>query len=112
MLNSSNYTTAPNTLRAGEAVAMDPKDFKDPNAKFYFHLVPGAKFTMPDGAEIIFVGGVYCTSSKDIQKELDKIANNGTSLIVTDKKKTEAYLQQFKHVAEVAARPASEGKSI
>lgn len=51
--------------------------------KTYHHRFPGAKFYMGDGREISFAGGTFTTDIPDVQKELDKVANQPASMIYT-----------------------------
>lgn len=57
--------------------------------KVYRHRTPGAKFYMPDGREIAFVGGRVRLSSIDVrwrgevEKQLDAVANQPQSHIFT-----------------------------
>ena len=46
-------------------------------------MVRGAKFIMPDGLEVQFLGGVFTTADTDIMTELDKVANRPASMIYT-----------------------------
>lgn len=81
----SQTTVAPTVLRSGEKLASTPEALKDPKAKVYYHQVPGAKFIMPDGLELQFLGGRLVTGDSAIIAELDKIANKSTSMVSTDR---------------------------
>jgi hypothetical protein len=48
-------------------------------------MIPGARFIMPDGLEIQFLGGQFTTADPEVIAELDKVANKSTSMIFTDK---------------------------
>lgn len=78
-------TQAAAVLRSGEKQASTPEALKNPNAKVFYHHVPGAKFIMPDGLELVFMAGRLVTDDPVIIAELNKIANKSTSLISTDK---------------------------
>ena len=72
-------------LRSGEKMASTAEALKNPNAKVFYHQVAGAKFIMPDGLELQFLGGRLVTDDETIIAELSKIANKSTSLITTDR---------------------------
>ena len=63
------------TLRSGERLASNVAAIKDKNARIYHHMVPGARFVMPDGLEIIFMGGHFITTDPEIIAELDKVVD-------------------------------------
>lgn len=86
-LSSQNTQTAvvPTVLRSGEKLASTPEALKNPKAKVYYHQVPGAKFIMPDGLELQFLGGRLVTDDAGIIAELDKIANKTASMVSTDR---------------------------
>jgi len=89
---------ATQTIRSGEmAPQASPDVIKSKPVKTYHHMVRGAKFVMPDGLEVQFLGGVFTTADPEIMAELDKIANRPASMIYT---KTEV-------VAEVQALTAA-----
>jgi len=46
-------------------------------------MVIGAKFVMPDGLEVQFLGGHFTTADTEIMAELDKVANKPASMIYT-----------------------------
>lgn len=84
MINSRNAVRDQLTvIRSGEQVASSIAALKDPNARTYHHLIPGARFCMPDGLELQFLGGMFVTADADIIAELDKVANKTTSMIYT-----------------------------
>jgi hypothetical protein len=88
-------------LRSGEtAPQASPTVIKSKPVKTYFHMVKGAKFVMPDGLEVQFLGGVFTTADPEIMSELDKVANRPASMIYT---KSEV-------VAEVQALTAAAAK--
>ena len=78
-------TAAAPILRSGEKLASTAEALKNPNAKVFYHQVAGAKFIMPDGLELQFLGGRLVTDDETIIAELNKIANKSTSLITTDR---------------------------
>lgn len=102
----SAATTAPTTLRSGEKVATSPQALKAPGAKTYRHSVPGARFVMPDGLEVQFLGGQFTTTDKEIIAELDKIANRNSSMIYTVQEVAEAITATVKKAAADAADTA------
>jgi hypothetical protein len=80
----SSQTNAQPVIRAGERLASTQQAIADKNAKIYKHMVPGAKFVMPDGLELVFMGGRFVTSDPELIAELDKVANKVTSMIFTE----------------------------
>ena len=114
MLSSQNYVREAGVLRSGEVVSsdVDMKTLKDPDAKVYRHSTPGARFFMPDGASLIFLGGVFITNNPDIIKELDKIANKPGTQVTTDEKALLRLRAEVQRAAEDAERPASEGNVV
>jgi hypothetical protein len=89
------------TIRSGEtAPQASPTVIKSKPVKTYHHMVRGAKFMMPDGLEVQFLGGSFTTADEDIIAELDKVANRPASMIYT---KAEV-------VAEVQALTAAAAK--
>jgi hypothetical protein len=75
---------ATQVLRSGEiAPHGTPATLKDKAAKTYHHMVRGARFVMPDGLEVQFLGGQFTTVDPDIIAELDKIANKPASMVYT-----------------------------
>lgn len=85
-LNPTLQATAvqPTVLRSGESISTNVKDLKDPNAKTFYHMVPGARFVMPDGLECRFLGGQFTTTDPAIIAELSKIVNRASSMIYVD----------------------------
>lgn len=108
MTNTATNNKA--VLRAGEQLASTPQALKDPNAKVFRHMIPGARFVMPDGLEIIFLGGQFSTADADVIAELSKVANKPTSMIYTEKAAAEAAIAQQKQAAADAAESA--GKAV
>lgn len=98
MLNTANAVKDASVLRSGEKVAMLVSAAGGKNAKTFYHQIPGAKFIMPDGLELQFMGGAFTTDDPAIIAELGKIADRGTSMIYTRKPGT---------LAEVVAKEAS-----
>lgn len=83
---SSAQTLNPNTvIRSGESVATSLKALSDPNAKTYYHLASGARFIMPDGLEVSFLGGQFSTTDKQIIAELDKVVDKAASMIFSSR---------------------------
>lgn len=94
-------------LRAGEQIATTPAALKSGKGKTYYHMAPGARFVMPDGLEVIFMGGMFTTDDATIIAELDKIANRPTSMIYTKQEAVQAAAAlQAKQVADDAANTA------
>lgn len=91
---------AAGTLRTGETQSSTEAALKDPNSKTYMHMVPGARFIMPNGLELRFLGGMLCTNDPAIISELDKIADKSSSQIYTKRqaKIAAAELQQLSAV--------------
>lgn len=77
-------------LRSGEVQTSTAAALKDPDSKTYYHTVPGARFTMPNGLDLRFLGGMLCTNDPEIIEELDKVANKATSQIYTKAEAKEA----------------------
>ena len=79
------------TIRSGETAPHGtPAIFKDAKAKTYYHMTRGARFVMPDGLEVIFLGGQFTTVDPEIIVELDKVANKPASMIYTKAEAVEA----------------------
>lgn len=79
------------TIRSGEtAPQATPDVIKSKPVKTYYHMVRGAKFVMPDGLEVQFLGGVFTTADTDIMAELDKVANRPASMVYTKAEAVEA----------------------
>jgi hypothetical protein len=82
---------ATQTIRSGEtAPPASPEVMKTKAVKTYHHMVRGAKFVMPDGLEVQFLGGVFTTADTDIMRELDAVANKPASMIYTKAEVVEA----------------------
>lgn len=96
----------PQVIRAGERIASSPQALKDPNAKTYFHSSEGARFIMPDGLEIHFLGGRFTTSDARIMYELDQVANKPASQIYTQQENAAVLKGQKAAVAKEAADTA------
>lgn len=90
-------------IRAGEKVSTSQEAVKNPNAKTYYHSAKGARFIMPDGLEIHFMGGQFTTADSAIIAELDLVANKPASMIYTKQENAEAIKQQIKSAAQDAA---------
>lgn len=105
MLNSSNYARDGEILNAGQEVVQDLQSLKDPNAKIYYHRVPGAQTHLPDGAAIVFRGGQFVTANPELIEFLDKIADKPASMVYT--KSSDRIDAAVKSAALSAASPAS-----
>lgn len=99
---------AATVLRSGERIATSASALKDPNAVTYHHMVPGARFVMPDGLEIIFMGGHFTTADPRIIAELNQVANKSTTLIYTKSEVADATNAQIKAAAKDAAEQVKE----
>lgn len=81
--SASSQQNAGTVIRAGEQLATTPQALKSAKGKTYYHMAPGARFVMPDGLEVIFMGGQITTDDADVIAELDRVANKPTSMIYT-----------------------------
>lgn len=82
---------ATQTIRSGEtAPQATPDVIKSSPVKTYHHMVRGAKFVMPDGLEVQFLGGSFTTADPEIIAELDKVVNRPASMIYTKSEAVEA----------------------
>lgn len=107
MVNSSQtLNPALKALRSGESLASTPAAIKDPKAKVYHHMHPGARFIMPDGLELHFLGGQFITADPDIIAELDKVADKVSSQIFTQNHAVDAAKELVKQVAADASDTA------
>lgn len=97
-------------LRSGEVLATTAAALKDPKAKVYRHMIPGANFMMPDGLELKFLGGQFITSDPEIIKQLDAVANKTASMIYTEVVVAESIKQGQKAAASEAGDTA--GKTV
>lgn len=111
MLSSANYSREVGVLQSGVVYQsdLDPEVLKDETTKIYEHQVKGAKIFMPDGAELVFQGGIFITRNPDIIRELDKIANKPGTMVMTNKAALDKLRKEVQAAADDAARPASEG---
>lgn len=107
MVSSASVQQNAPTLRSGEKLASTPAAIADKNSKHYHHMVPGAKFVMPDGLEVIFMGGQFITADPEIIAELDKIANKPTSMIYTKTEAVQAVAMMQNQAAADAADTAA-----
>lgn len=98
-------------IRAGEKVSTSPEAIKDPNAKTYYHSAKGARFIMPDGLEIQFMGGQFTTADPAIMAELDAVANKSTSFIYTKQEAVAALKATLKQAADDAADTAGKAST-
>jgi hypothetical protein len=94
-------------LRSGEAAQSSLAALKDKSAKTYHHMVKGAKFFMPDGLAVEFLGGQFVTTDADIIAELDKVANKPASMIYTRKDAVEAVQSLMKQAADDAVQKSA-----
>jgi len=108
MLNSRNYQSDEQVLNSGEEVFTDPEEYKDPNAKTYYHYIPNAITHLPDGAQLTFRGGIFVTANPEIQAYLDKIANKRGSMVYTKQEKKEQIDSEVRDVALTAMVPAGD----
>jgi pyridoxal/pyridoxine/pyridoxamine kinase len=106
MVSSANNLQNSPVLRAGEKVASTPQALKDPKARTYKHMVPGARFVMPDGLEVQFLGGQFVTTDPDIIAQLEAVANKSSSMIYTDSGAVESMKAPAKQAAADAADTA------
>jgi hypothetical protein len=95
-----------NVLRSGEVMSTSLEALKDPNAKVYRHMIPGANFVMPDGLELVFLGGQLITNDPEVIRQLDAVANKTASMIYTDPAATEALRATYTQAAADAADTA------
>jgi len=77
-MSDTQKTLAPGSIVSG--------DFTTANkaAKTYYHRHIGAGFIMPNGARIVFTGGLFRTSDPVIIAELDAVADKPGTMIYTD----------------------------
>lgn len=95
-------------IRTGETVTSTAAGLK---GKVYYHRVPGARTHMPDGLEIVFLGGMFATEDETIIAELDKIADKASSGIFTSSAIAENLLSQERKAAAEAADTAGTSAS-
>lgn len=111
MLNSRNYQADSQVLNSGEEIVTDLDEYKDPNAKTYYHMVKGAITHLPDGAQITFQGGQFVTANPEIQNYLNKIANKRGSMVYTKQEAADAANLVTKEAALAAmVAPGNQGK--
>lgn len=106
---SSQTTTAVAPLRSGESVASTAAGIK--SGKTYYHTVPGARFVMPDGLGLDFLGGQFATADETQIAELDKVANKPTSMIFTKREEVQQVKDAQAKVAEDAAKTDGPAKT-
>jgi pyridoxal/pyridoxine/pyridoxamine kinase len=95
-------TTAP-IIRAGEtAPQATVATLQSKTAKTFHHMVPGAKFVMPDGLEVQFLGGQFVTTDPAIIAELSAVADKPASMIFTKS----TVVEEVKELQKVAAADA------
>lgn len=93
-------------LRSGESVATSLAALTSAGSKTYRHMVPGAKFHMPDGLELVFLGGTFTTSDPAIIDQLDRVANRPASQIFSTEAARNAVTQLQKLASDDAAKDA------
>lgn len=108
MTNSSHALNKPQaaTIRSGEVVASNMQAIKNPNARVFHHMIPGANFIMPDGLEIKFLGGQFVTDDPAVIAELEAVADKPSSMIFTKTLAVEAAKELTKRAADDAADTA------
>lgn len=97
---------APAIIRAGEKIATTAAALKDPKARAFRHVIPGAKFIMPDGLELQFLGGTFVTADPEIIRELNAVADKPASMIFTHTEVATAIAGQQNQLAADAADTA------
>jgi len=100
---------APTILRSGESQASTAEALKNPDSKTFFHRVAGAKFIMPDGLALQFLGGRLVTDDADQIAELNKVANKSASMIFTEQANVAAVLNAEKAAADDASKTQGDG---
>lgn len=93
-------------IRSGESLGTSQEALQDPNSKTYYHSVAGAKFIMPDGLEVVFMGGQLTTNDPAIIQQLDAIANKPASLVFTKRESLATVSALQRQAAEAAADTA------
>lgn len=93
-------------IRAGEKVATTAAALKDPKSRTFRHVIPGAKFIMPDGLELQFLGGTFTTADPAIIAELNAVADKSASMIFTHKEVADAVIAGQQQLAADAANTA------
>lgn len=107
-VSSQSAAPAP-LLRSGESVASTPAGIKD--GKTFYHTIPGARFVMPDGLELQFLGGQFSTADADQIAELEKVANKPASMIFTKREEVQQVKDEQAKVAADAAKTDGVAKS-
>jgi len=91
-------------LRSGEKQASTQTALADPNSVTYYHRTAGARFIMPDGLELQFLGGRIVTNDLAIVAELNKVANRSTSMIFTEQAGIQSVTAAEKVLSDAAAK--------
>ena len=100
---------ATQTIRSGETASQaTPAIMKSTPVKTYHHIVRGAKFVMPDGLEVQFLGGSFTTADPEIIAELDKVANRPASMVYTKSEVVQEVAALTAKAAADAARQSPE----
>ncbi len=95
--------TASPVIRAGEtAPQATVQTLQNKAAKTFHHMIPGAKFVMPDGLEVQFLGGQFVTTDAAIIAELSAVADKPASMIYTKS----AVVEEVKALQQSAAKDA------
>lgn len=95
-------TSSASVIHTGTQIATKPSDVKNSAAKTYKHMIPGARYILPDGLEIVFLGGMFRTSDPAHIAELDAVADKASSMIYTAAP-GDGYDNPAKEVQEAAA---------
>ena len=82
MLSSANYVRDEKVTLIGEEIGTEV-DLSVPGIKIYYSRFPHVRTHLPDGAEIIFRGGMFATANPHIKEFLDKVADKPASLVYT-----------------------------
>jgi hypothetical protein len=106
MINSQNGVTSAPVLRSGESIASTVAAIKDKNAKTFYHMIPGARFVMPDGLEIKFLGGQFVTNDPELIAELNKVVDKSTSMIFSKRESAAGVIAADQKLAADAADTA------
>lgn len=94
---------SPTVIRAGESAPQaNLETLKSKDSKTFYHMVPGASFIMPDGLQIVFLGGQFVTGDKEIIRELSVVADKASSMIYTKRETVDAVVK----MADAAAKDA------
>ena len=98
-------TSNPSVLHAGTQLVSSKAAIASKTSKTYYHLIPGAKFILPTGLEIVFLGGVYITDDPAQIAELNAVVNVPGSMVHDNPDSIAA--QVFDRAAALAAAEAA-----